>query len=747
MLLRTSFIAASIAYALLPTNVQAQGATSEVEIEKIIVTGQKLKRSLLETKESVSVITSDYIEANPVLEIDDLYDVTPNVFSLSAGERFGLRGISQDAASTGGGSGDLGVIYIDGVSYTGFASRFNSKDTWDIKQVEILRGPQSTNVGRNALIGAVVVSTNQPELNDNYGRVRIGAGNFGRQIYSGTANLAVTDHSAFRIAGQYSKTDGYIDNVTLGIDDFDARDNTNLRGQYRVEFNDKLNANLLVGYIDTSRGQDVYRADLQPSDSFNSSANLQADEDYEALTTALTIEYDITDNLTLTSLTSFLEGDYFRFDDDDEGPEGGSFFRGREVDEQNLIQELRLNYQSEKIRGVVGTFYNRIESDNLTIGSNAIVPADVGVPSALLAFYPERFELDTSRQVDDEVENLAFFTEWEFDLSEQWTLSLGGRLDSEEQTILDNTTNTLSAATPLPDPAQAAALAELLMPGLGPIVQGGVTQVNQALLAAVAPTNNPETSFDFSEFIPQVGVTYQINKNQGLSVFYKEGYRSGGVQVNTSGRRSDFDAESIDNFELAYRSSWFDNRVTFNGNLYYGDWQNQQVTVCLNGNVFDCVIQNVGESEIYGIELESRFQVSDDLQLFASLGLSETEFTDFVSSLDGDLTGNEFAFSPDTNASVGGSYYISDHWRVSGNINYLAGGFNDVQNRDEIDSRTLINLSVAYQHEQFSVDFYVTNLTNKFYRVSNFTNLNTDENLVRGGVPREFGINFNYFFE
>ena len=138
------------------------------------------------------MITSEQIENTAILDINDVYNRSANVYDTGSGESFGIRGISQTAASTGGGSGELGTLYIDGVAFTGFSSRFNSKDLWDIEQVEILRGPQSTNVGRNALIGAVSVNTIQPDIVGFDAAARLEFGNYGRKSIESMFNLPVS---------------------------------------------------------------------------------------------------------------------------------------------------------------------------------------------------------------------------------------------------------------------------------------------------------------------------------------------------------------------------------------------------------------------------------------------------------------------------------------------------------------------------------------------------------------------------
>lgn len=162
--MRISATALAVLAALSSEAVAQSDNTDMGEAEVIVVTGQKIARSTQETKESVAVVTDQDIERYELQDLNDVYALSANVYDMGAGETFGIRGVSQNSASTGGGTGEMGSLYIDGVAYTGYASRFLAKDLWDMEQIEILRGPQSTNVGRNALIGAVVVESKKPEL-------------------------------------------------------------------------------------------------------------------------------------------------------------------------------------------------------------------------------------------------------------------------------------------------------------------------------------------------------------------------------------------------------------------------------------------------------------------------------------------------------------------------------------------------------------------------------------------------------
>ncbi|GAB5413484.1 MAG: TonB-dependent receptor [Congregibacter sp.] len=722
-----------------PLAVSGVSVAQEDVLEEVYVLGQKIERSLQDTKESVAVYDQDFIQAQRLFDLRDVFLQTANAFELFNGEDFGIRGVSASATSTGGGTGELASLFYDGVAYTGFARRFSPRALWDIEQVEILRGPQSTNVGRNALVGAVVMNSRSPDPTAFDAAVRLEAGDYGKRGFEGMVNVPISENTALRLTAETFDTDGFVENVIIPEKNYDARSNETFRARFLTTPNDRLSIGAVLQYAETERGQQIYRADqIDDIESRISTANLAASENYEGWSGALNVNYDLNDTWSIQSVTAFIDGEYDRFDDDDEGPGGGRAFRGRTGSEENWSQELRLTMQSDRLRGVVGLWYTEVDVVNDTTGLVNIAPADLSVPEILLPFYPTVLEIDVFFPAQTSTTNYALFTEWDYTLNERWELSAGFRYDYEEQEQLTNNFNNLAPGSSLPDPVQAGMLADMLFPGSGPLVTGGVAQVNAALEGFLLPTNNPEESTDYSAFLPQLGATYTLSDDVSVSLFYKRGYRAGGSEVAlTGGAVVVYDPEYLNNYEASLRSVWLDGKLTVNANAYYGDWSDQQVSACPNGPL-SCVTVNAGESEIYGLELETRYIASDRTSFYLSLGLSETEFTEFEDNGQ-DLSGNEFARSPNLTGAIGGSYALTEKLSINGNITYQDDTSDDIQNTITLDSRTLLNMNARYQHEQFDIMVYGRNLTDEFYLQSDFTNPN-GQRIVTAGAPREFGV-------
>ena len=755
--------ASAIAIALSVTTASANAEEVSVDLEKVVVYGQKIERTLQETKESVAVISEEYINDIALLDLEDAYLASANVFTLSNGENFGIRGITQNSASTGGGNGELGSFYMDGVAFTGFSTRFGPRDLWDVKQIEILRGPQSTNVGRQALIGAVVVETNDPDLSGFDAAVRGELASYNTWSLEGMVNTVINDDSALRISAETYHSDGYIKNVTLNDDSYDPDDNTVIRAKYLFSPSDELSAQLTVQYANKEMGWDGYRYDLTPEDSYQTASNLQSYETYEGVSAAFDLQYDFNNNWALRSVSSYISGDYDRFNDDDGGPEGGNAFRGRQAKDRNWAQEIRLTYASESLNGVMGVYYTDVEVDNNTLGIVSLVPSSLGVPGVLLPFYPDVLVVDVLIPSTTSTTNMAFFTEWDWQINDKVTLSAGFRYDREELDVLTNALNSLAEGSALPDPQASGQAAASLGFDDATVAQiiGGITQVNGLLNSQLTPTNNATQNTDFSAFLPQLGVTYAINEEMSVSAFYKRGYRAGGVDVDTIGSVDLYDAEYLDNFEVAFRSLHLNGDLMFNANAYFGTWKDQQITIYVNGSLFDTDTVNAGKSSIYGVELEMQYRLSNDTQIYASAGVAKTEFDTFCltdgtpeSEITGptciggdgtgkDLSGGDFAYSPDLTLSFGGRHYFTDNWYMAGNVSHQGSAFSDLENLNEFENSafTLVNISGGYEYNDFSVSLYVRNLFDEFY--TNYKGPGIDgyvSRLLNPGVPRQVGL-------
>ncbi|MEM7480032.1 MAG: TonB-dependent receptor [Acidobacteriota bacterium] len=713
-----------------------EGAQPEDEIyETIMVTGSLIEDSLQDTPESVAVWNADTLTDAGARELQDVFNQTANAYPIANGEGFGIRGINHTSVGTGG-IGELGSYYVDGVALTGLAKRVGPTQLWDVDQIEILRGPQTTNVGRNALAGAIVLSTKDPVLR-NESQWRVGFAEDATWEAAGMVNLPVSDRSALRFTAESWNSDGFVTNPTLGEDDFDGRENLTMRMKYLYQSPSASNFTMLLSaqYGETVRGSDV--VDLAFGGDRINASNVDTFVENDTLVLSSDLSWGLSDRWTLRSISSVLDSDYRQTSDNDTGPGGGNAFSTRDSLDENWAQDVRFEFTGDSSRGVLGLYYTEVDIAGRTFGRVNVTSRELGVPEFLLFLYPETVGITLETPFDIVTTNFATFGHWDWNLSDRWRAFAGVRWDREE---LDS----FESVTTVPAPESLAQLPDPSL--LPPQLAGAVAAVNAVLLSQAGTSINDSES-DYDAFLPEAGVSYEFSENLTGSLFYKRGYRAGGATVTLVGRFNEYDPETLDLVEFSLRSQGLDQRLTVNTNLYAGRWTDQQVSVQVTPSSFDFLTVNAGESEIHGVEIDFGYRPLAAWDMYGSLGYAHTEFTDFQSAEQGDLSGNRFSLAPEWTAALGFNYRFGGGWFVHGDVGYQSEAFAQVQNDPEFiaNSRTLLNFRGGYETALYSILGFVQNATDELYLVTSFEG-GPSGRLGTYGNPRQAGVQVIFRF-
>ncbi|HEY8553865.1 MAG TPA: TonB-dependent receptor [Burkholderiales bacterium] len=241
----------------------------------------------------------------------------------------------------------------------------------------------------------------------------------------------------------------------------------------------------------------------------------------------------------------------------------------------------------------------------------------------------------------------------------------------------------------------------------------------------------------YDAFLPKLGIAYRPNDRHTVGFVVQRGWNAGGAGVDFSSFTSFiYDEEFVWNYEAYFRSRLLDGRLQLTGNVFYADYENHQRLAYLDpSDPASGVIRNAESTAAYGAEIGVQWLARSDLELFASVGLLETEIKRFSASAL-DLTGNEFARAPKFTASFGAIHRRPSGFTFGFDGQYVGSYFSDDDNdpAEKVDGYFLLNAQVAYERRNLRVYAFVTNILDKDHELLLFDG---NAQLVD---PREVGV-------
>lgn len=663
----------------------------------IVVTGEKFGRDQFTTFTSVEVFTGGELHDLVRPTLNDALNSAPNIRSFLSGEGNSdivIRGLSSEGVTAPSRSNPVISVVVDGAEQGVEATRRGTRGVWDVEQVEVLRGPQSTVQGRNALAGSVVIKTKDP----TYTPEATFEGVVGTEEYrSGAFAVSapiVKDELAFRVAGQIFRGDNGIDYVDPSISDVGENEFEEIRGKLLWEPAEWAG---FKGLFTVSRthdkpawaavsGPDFFarRFDATNAERRDTSVNRYISD----------LSYEFNEDWKIQSITSFVDTDIDISTPRTSTLTANQLIRDDKREGGDFSQDIRLTYGSEETQfsGVFGAFAGRSTFD---LDSNIQAVADPSIPFIL------PFQL---LQAKNESETVALYADTRYEFVDRWTLLSGGRLVHDK--VSANYTGSLLDVSTF-----------------------GYVSLNE---------NN---SVSNTEFLPKIGLAFELDENQNLAATATKGYRPGFSElVIGTTTVNEVDPETLWAYELAYRSKWLEDRLQVNGNIFYYDYKNQQVPIEFDPVRFPSqyISLNASDSHSYGAELDVRYSFDNGLELFGGLGLMKTKFDK------GDFAGNEFPEAPSLTASFGGIYKHESGIFAGGDVSFTDGYYSkgDVNNLRSLDSFTVLNANVGYEKDNFKITAFAQNLLDEEYLTSIATNGQT----ATVGAGRSFGVRVNATF-
>ena len=705
------------------------------DVERIMVTARKRSESLQETPTAITVIDSGLLDDNNVSNLDDVGKYVPNL-NIS---RFGagntahasvfIRGIGlQDHIITT----DPGVgVYVDGV-YLGRQMGANLSLP-NIASVEVLRGPQGTLYGRNTLGGAINVITKQPG-DENVFNISAKAGSRGRVETTAYYNNELTDAWSVSASGAYKKRDGVGTAINLDNPEREIGEENEFSGRIATKFqaSEDLSFVFAVDTVDNKSGQSPYTIEmtdaLDANDPFNG--------DFPLLNESLLPANPDDLGTAVAGLESTEASGW-----------GAALTTNWSINEQ---------YDAKLIISKRHSDYEGGLDDDGTVLHLSEFPEEGGADQ-------ESVELQLNGTFDnmDFVSGLYYFTEDGYTKSGPWTFSPwntpNGKLTNGDDSFGDYGYFDLNQVTT----SYAAyfnmsySLTERLDIGGGLRYSSDEKKAN-AMFPSFAERKFVEA--DFSEVTWDVNAAYRLDSGHNVYATIQKGYQTGGFPPRPFGGAAQFvafDETTAINYEVGFKGQVLDNLTLMTAAFYtkYSDLALPYSDPTAGGG-FVTIIENAGESEAQGIEIEATLNVTDDFDIRAAFGYLDAE----ISQIDDGVTGIELgatpALTPKYTATLAASYYVELDSGASlafnADYSYRSSMQGQSSNNptEEISSRDLAGFNVKYQPADalWSLSLYGENVFNEVYDQGRLQQAGF-VGIVRSNDRSEFGLRYTHDFE
>ena len=667
---------------------------------QIINENQILINNSNNTFNSISFVDGDFLERSLIRELSETFRVMANVtVADSVDSGFLIRGINAEGIGLASGSA-LSTLYIDGIVQSRDGSRRGSLGTWDLKNISILRGPQGTLGGKNSLAGHIKIETNDPTFHhENSSFFGLGENGFYESAFmiSGPIN----DQLAVRLSAESQHKNGEFNYPLFG--GFSALKERQEDHYYQV------------------RGKLLY----QPSGSKGTTAILSASHSYDspqyqdadgpsagvkwsdrvwglqtlpafvpALSTEvsqlnLSVKVPISDYWSIESLTGIVRTIT-------QTPSVNFATRG-EINESNVSQEFNAHYKNESLKANLGLYY-----------------LDGDIDESLSQNLPFN-DFENKASNDSSFKNLALYGETSIRILPKLSV-LGGLRYDHEKLDFSNT----------------------------------FKEVNEQGLL-----NRKDISASSSDdaILPKVGIAYELDENKTLSLWAQKSYRPGSIAYDQfNDLKYEYEPEKAWNYELSLNGFTKNNKIKYSANLFYLDWQDQQVSIAqIPGDISTALITNAEKSQIYGAELEIQAAPTKRFSLFASLGAAVTEFEDFQftqfrSTLD--FSGEKFPHSPDYTAAVGINYQLDNGFFFGADMKYTSSSISrsvfEGLVKDELPGYTVANLRAGYRKDNWSITAFISNVTDEEYFLYRYDTPKLQVGTL--GLERFGGLRISYSF-
>lgn len=686
-------------------------AQAQDQIEEVIVSASFRDSTLRTAPASITVMNQQTIGQRGAQHIDELLGRAANVNitgGASRGKFVQVRGIGDIEQFKDPKHYPAVGLMIDELDMSNLGT---AGTLFDIEQVEILRGPQGTRFGSAALGGMIKLKSAAPS--DSFeGKVVAGISDYNGTELGAALGGPISDTLSGRLAVHQYKSDGYKDNTFLNKDDTNGFDEQVVRARLKWQASGDGEFDLNIFYLDVDNGYDAFSLN---NSRFETRSDQPGRDKQNTLAASLTNRLLLKDQLLLeTTLTAKDVELEYSFDEDWDNsqlcvisscPFGGwdsfdLYLRDRQEQslDVRLVSQHQLN-NSGDWRWLLG-FYHQRRTEELSRGQVNPFLSD--------------YDIDRS----------AIYGQVEVQLSDNLTMTTGLRGESFEDDYQDNLPSQLDSEDSL--------------------------------------------------WAGEISFNYAMNDSSQLYVTVSRGYKAGGINTDANadysllsdlfqdhiGSRLGFDQETLVNWELGVKSLALDGSLAINAAVFYMNRSDAQLETWLyDAATFSWVgyLDNANATT-YGLEIETQYQISETLSLYANIGLLKTELDDLaVFDLDSsqfkNLEKRAVARAPEYQYSLGGNFQFSPALSLNITFEGRDDYYYAYYHNSKAGSTNLINANLSYQSDDWHLNLWGRNLTNQtqeihglYFAADPRDGWSNNRSHVQFSEPRVYGFTASYDF-
>ncbi len=698
-------------------------------LEEIQVTARRRTESLQDVPIAVTAFSADELALRGAADITDIAQVAPSVtlepsratnstltaFIRGVGQQDPLAGFEQGVA-----------LYLDDV----YIARPQGAllDIYDIERIEVLRGPQGTLYGRNAVGGAIKYVTKRLADEPEFG-LRLSYGSYDQMDIVAKGSVPVSDTVRVGATVASLNRDGFGENLTTGEDNYNKEI---LAARASLEFlpNDALFVRIAADYTNDDSnavaGYRPYPGAVSGTPVTDSVYDTYAGATQNASTAAIngnnevtskgiqgSIEWTASDSVTLKSVTAYRE-DYTESVIDFDSLAVDDFDAPVIYDNEQFSQEFQLLYTSDKLSGVFGFYY---------LDASAANDFDVVLGQLGRVAFGSELTAYTGGTVDTKAWSL--FADVTYDFTEALSLSLGGRYTNDKRSADIFRANYLNGNSPF---------------------FGNENAIQ------IAVSSDFEAERTFKDFSPRIALDYKLSEDALVYAGFSRGFKAGsfdprGANITSPEVEEGFDPETLDSYEVGLKSTWMDGRARTNIAVFYSDYKDMQIPGSLpidtdNDGVNDGfvgTVTNAGKATIKGIEFEGNFLLTENLTLQTSLNLLDAEIKEWILNGENVADQREVQNTPEFMSFVGLTYMTelsSGTLSINANWSHKSSIVQFETPVPEIDQKAydIANASVVWtsESEKYRFGVHGKNLFDTQYKTAgyNFPTLGLENNIT-----------------